>query len=147
VPTGTEAKASAASASPPAKLTADALKILVAEDQVVNQKVIELLLAKLNHAPKIVENGRKAVEACQAEPFDMILMDIQMPELDGVEATRAIRCLSTSNASVPIVAVTAHARAEDHDSYIGAGMNGVVAKPINLGILSGAIERHRRDRA
>jgi signal transduction histidine kinase/ActR/RegA family two-component response regulator len=115
------------------------LRVLVAEDNVVNQKVIAMLLKNVGASVEIAENGRAAVERHQASPYDVILMDCQMPELDGYEATARIRSLPGCASLVPIIGVTANAFAEDRDRCISAGMNGYVAKPVNRGALMAAM--------
>ena len=118
----------------------NSLRILVAEDNKVNQMVITAMLKKIGYTVDIANNGREAVEMLQRKTYDLILMDIQMPEMDGVEATRAIRALSKPEFSrVPILAITANAMAGDAEQYISAGMNGYVSKPINLDSLTSAI--------
>ncbi|MCP3871685.1 MAG: response regulator [Desulfobacteraceae bacterium] len=114
------------------------LNILVAEDNIVNQKVVEKLLIKMGHTISIVSNGIKAVQAVQENDFDMILMDGSMPEMDGFEATRTIRA---SGNTIPIIAVTAHAMHGDRQDFIDSGMNDYVPKPINAEILKKAIQR------
>ncbi len=105
--------------------------ILVAEDNHVNQIVAEEYLRGFDCSVTIVENGALAVAAFESEPFDVILMDCQMPEMDGLAATRLIRALEREQnlPPVPIIAVTAHAREEDRQDCMDAGMNGFVSKP------------------
>ena len=90
----------------------------------------------------MVDNGRQAVEAWLAQPFDLVLMDIQMPEMDGIAATRAIRAAEAEagRAPTPIIAVSANAMAHQVKEYLAAGMDGHVAKPIELAKLHAAIE-------
>jgi CheY-like chemotaxis protein len=85
------------------------------------------------------ENGREAVDRVRAEPFDLVLMDIKMPVMDGVEATRAIRDLAGPEARIPILALTANADPRDERLYLAAGMNGVAQKPIQADLLLNAI--------
>jgi signal transduction histidine kinase/CheY-like chemotaxis protein len=107
------------------------LHILVAEDNPVNQQLIRRLLEKHHHEVVIVEDGQKAVAAVERERFDLVLMDVQMPEMDGLEATAAIRDLEkTSGDHRWIVAMTAHAMNGDRERCLAAGMDGYVAKPI-----------------
>ncbi len=111
-----------------------ALKILVAEDNRVNQKLITALLAKHGHEVTVVDNGKLAVDAVLTRQFDLVLMDLQMPEMGGIDATNEIRSWEASNptrASVPIVALTAHAFAEDKALCEEAKMNGYLTKPID----------------
>ncbi|GAB4417819.1 MAG: hypothetical protein OHK0039_28650 [Bacteroidia bacterium] len=107
-------------------------RVLVAEDNPINQKVIERFLIKWGMIPTLVNNGQEAVEALQRGPFCLVLMDVQMPVMDGVEATRRIRSLpDPGTASTPIVALTASALPEEVTAFMNAGMNDLVAKPFN----------------
>jgi len=116
------------------------LRVLVAEDNQINQRVIRALLERMGHGCQTVSNGLEAVRAVQDAPFDMVLMDVQMPEMDGVEATQAIRSLGGSFAELPIIAVTANVLPGDAARYVGQGMNGVLAKPIEPQALRAALE-------
>ncbi|MDR2422795.1 MAG: PAS domain-containing protein [Deltaproteobacteria bacterium] len=106
-------------------------KILLTEDNEVNQLVASRILSKAGFEVKIANNGAEAVSMVQAEPFDLILMDIQMPEMDGLTATQAIRAMDGFD-SIPIVAMTAHAMSGDRELSLAAGMNDHISKPINL---------------
>ena len=116
--------------------------ILLAEDNLINQKMAISLLQKMGHSVTVVQNGRQAVEKSEAEQFDLILMDVQMPEMDGLEATTAIRAREVSRGGqrVPILAMTAYTMAGDSDRCIEAGMDGYISKPINTEELFKAIE-------
>jgi two-component system, sensor histidine kinase and response regulator len=117
------------------------LRILMAEDNPFNQRVASLMLAKLGHVVTATSNGREAVAALAGQSFDLILMDLQMPMMDGFQATAAIR--STENGTgrhIPIIAVTAHAMKEDRQRCLEAGMDGYVSKPIDQDKLREAIE-------
>lgn len=105
------------------------MRILVVEDNTVNQHVAKAMLEKRGHQVDIVGNGQLAVEAVLAKPYDIVLMDIQMPVMDGHEATRQIRS-HKQFASLPIIAVTAHAFAEERDACEASGMNDFLAKPV-----------------
>ncbi|MGE5548424.1 MAG: AAA family ATPase [Solirubrobacterales bacterium] len=126
VPAAPPAKASAA----PPVAALPALDILLAEDNLVNQKVAMGLLAKGGHRVTVVGNGRDAVAAVKAGRFDVVLMDMQMPEVDGLAATREIRRLDGPARAVPIIALTANAMPGDVERCHAAGMNGHVTKPI-----------------
>ncbi len=118
------------------------LRILVAEDNTVNQRLIERLLQRRGHSVTIVSDGRAAVEAFQREPFDAIFMDMQMPEMDGFEATAQINDFIDKGASrVPIIALTAHALKGDRERCLAAGMQGYLSKPIVLKELDEILEQ------
>jgi len=109
------------------------LDILLAEDSLVNQKVAIGLLGRSGHRIHIANNGREAVQATKHERFDLVLMDIQMPEMDGLEATRSIRTRERATREhLPIIAMTAHAMQSDRDACLEAGMDGYVSKPIRV---------------
>ncbi len=107
------------------------LNILLAEDNLINQKVAVNLLQKKGHRVTVVENGRQALEMLEKEKFDLVLMDVQMPEMDGFEATRQIREREKlTGEHIPIVAMTAHAMKGDREKCLEAGMDGYVSKPL-----------------
>ncbi|MEO5822995.1 MAG: response regulator, partial [Vicinamibacteraceae bacterium] len=109
------------------------LRLLVAEDNPVNQKLAMVLLTRRGHRPMAVDNGSEAVEAWKSERFDAIFMDVQMPEMDGFEATAAIRAAERETGGhVPIVAMTAHAMQGDRDRCLDAGMDDYLTKPISI---------------
>jgi len=116
---------------PPEARSAD-LRVLAAEDNTTNQLVLTTLLALASITPTLVQNGQEALAAWERETWDIVLMDIQMPEMDGIAATRAIRRreLETGRARTPILAVTANAMTHQVAQYEAAGMDGVVAKPL-----------------
>ena len=117
------------------------LHVLVAEDNPVNRTLVTKLLEKRGHRITGVENGRAAVEATADTPFDAVLMDLQMPEMNGLEATHAIRSREmTSGGHVPIIALTAHAMQGDRERCLAAGMDGYLAKPIDVNALILAVE-------
>jgi signal transduction histidine kinase/ActR/RegA family two-component response regulator len=118
------------------------LRILAAEDNATNQKVLQAVLEPLDVHLQIVPDGREAVDAWRGGGFDLILMDIQMPVMDGVEAARAIRATEQSERlpRTPILALTANALVHQVESYLAAGMDGHVSKPIELKRLYDAIE-------
>lgn len=116
------------------------LRVLLAEDNAVNQKLESRLLEKLGHTVTVVSNGRAALSASESGQFDLLVMDVQMPEMDGLQAASLIRAREgPSGRNVPILALTAHAAAEDRDRCLAAGMNGYLSKPIRLADLDRAI--------
>lgn len=117
------------------------LRILVAEDNVVNQQIAAAFIKKMGHTSEVVVNGLEAVEAVSTGSFDVVLMDIQMPEMDGVEATHAIRQLSGAARNIPIIALTANAMSGNREEYLAAGMNEYVTKPVDPAELQNAIAR------
>jgi CheY-like chemotaxis protein len=107
------------------------LHVLLAEDNAVNQKLAERLLEKHGHTVTVTTNGREALAAFDRESFDVVLMDVQMPEMDGFEATSAIREREQSSGGhLPIIAMTAHAMRGDQERCLAAGMDAYIAKPI-----------------
>lgn len=116
------------------------LRILAAEDNRVNQMVVRGFLEPQGYAVEIAEDGEAACAAAEHRAFDVILMDIQMPKLDGVEATKRIRAGDGPNRATPIVALTANALEGDRERYLAAGMNAHVAKPIDAEMLVGMVQ-------
>jgi CheY-like chemotaxis protein len=112
------------------------LNILMAEDNPVNQRVLKGLLEREGHTVKIAVNGFEALENVKQQDFDVVFMDVQMPELDGLQATQAIRQLDRfAGRSVPIIAMTAHAMKGDRERCLEAGMNGYLSKPVRPDVL------------
>ncbi|WP_245554681.1 hybrid sensor histidine kinase/response regulator [Novispirillum itersonii] len=132
-------RAPAAALSAPAAAQPAAPRVLVAEDNPVNQQVIAGFLELVGCDLEIVGNGTEAVAAVRRGPFDVVLMDVQMPGMDGLEATRRIRALGGHGMTVPIVALTANAMPGDERRCLEAGMNGYVAKPVDRVRLSAAL--------
>ncbi len=114
----------------------------MAEDNLVNQKLAEKMLEKRGHRVVVTSNGREAMEALNKERFDLILMDIQMPEMDGLTATRKIRNSKSEIQNIPIIAMTAHAMKGDRERCLAAGMDGYVSKPVKAEELFAVIEKH-----
>lgn len=109
------------------------MRVLLTEDNPVNQRLGVVTLEKYGHTVRVAGNGREALSALAEQPFDIVLMDVQMPEMDGLEATAAIRRHEQSTGQhMPIIAVTAHAFQEDRDRCLAAGMDGYVSKPIRV---------------
>jgi two-component system, sensor histidine kinase and response regulator len=108
------------------------LRILLAEDNVINQRLAVRLLEKEGHTVIVAGDGMKALEQLEKHTFDLILMDVQMPVMDGLETTAAIRAKERKNgARIPIVAMTAHAMAQDRQRFLDGGMDGYISKPID----------------
>jgi len=119
-------------------------RILIAEDNPANQKLLQLLLRNLGYASECAVNGQEAVEMHERTPFDIILMDLQMPVLDGLAATREIRRKELSSPAmrpVSVVALTANAMSGDRERCLAAGMNDYLAKPIRLDDLRHVIQK------
>ena len=118
------------------------LRILLAEDNLVNQRLTALLLEKRGHHVTVASNGNHAIAAMERAEFDVVLMDVQMPELNGLEATKTIRRkeMMGSGRHVPIIAMTAHAMKGDRDACLAAGMDGYLSKPIRASDLFKAVE-------
>jgi PAS domain S-box-containing protein len=118
------------------------VRILLAEDNTVNQTLAVRMLEKRGHQVEVVGTGKEALTALARQPFDLVLMDVQMPELDGFEATAAIRAREREiGGHLPIIAMTAHAMKGDQERCLAAGMDGYVAKPMKAGDLYAAIDR------
>jgi two-component system, sensor histidine kinase and response regulator len=118
------------------------LRILLAEDNRVNQTLAARFLAKHKHTVVIAGDGREAIAALEREPFDLVLMDVQMPEMDGFEATAVIRERERVTGShLPIVAMTARAMSGDREKCFAAGMDDYLSKPVSMADLAAAIGR------
>jgi CheY-like chemotaxis protein len=118
-----------------------ALTILLAEDDFVNQLLATALLEKRGHTVVLAKNGKEALAALEKQSFDLVLMDVQMPEMGGLEATKAIRQKEKiSGEHLPIIALTANAVTGDRERFLLAGMDGYVSKPISVQELFAAIE-------
>lgn len=122
------------------------LNILVAEDNAVNQLVAKTILTKAGHDVEVVQNGLEAVAAVREQAFDVVLMDIQMPEMDGPMAAQEIRKLPYPSSDTQIIALTANAMAGDREEYLAAGMNDYVTKPVDPKQLFAALERVTKNR-
>lgn len=118
---------------------AQKLRILVVEDNPINQKVARKILEKMGHTVSCAENGKIAVDKITNSAYDLVFMDLRMPVMDGLEATRKIRSLQ-NNANVPVIAMTANALEEDKNRCLAAGMNSFIAKPIKKDDLEEAIK-------
>jgi PAS domain S-box-containing protein len=120
---------------------ANPARVLVADDLSMNREIVESMLRRAGHFARGVENGRQAVIAVQESDFDLVLMDMEMPEMDGIEATRAIRRLDARVRHIPIVALTANAFSEDRERCHACGMNDFLPKPINRDGLIAAVAK------
>ncbi|MGH9455415.1 MAG: response regulator, partial [Terriglobia bacterium] len=119
------------------------LTILLAEDNPVNQRLAVRLIEKRGHTVVVAENGREALAALEKQTFDLVLMDVQMPEMDGFEATAAIRKLDDLRGThLPVIAMTAHAMKGDRERCLAAGMDGYITKPVKASELIQVIEDH-----
>ncbi len=117
------------------------LRVLVAEDNKINQVVLARMLNRLGHTVDIAEDGDVVVRTYRKNRYDLILMDVQMPHMDGLEATRIIRSGASPDPQIPIIALTAHTNVEDLQSCLSAGMNACLSKPTDLESLRKALER------
>jgi signal transduction histidine kinase/CheY-like chemotaxis protein len=123
----------------------EGLRVLIADDNLVNQRLVAMLLGRVGARVVVVGDGRAAVERVQAQPFDVVLMDCHMPELDGYEATRRIRILEAEGRRphLPIIALTASAMESDHQACLASGMDDFLSKPVSVADLYTCLERHR----
>ena len=117
------------------------LRVLLAEDNPTNQLVAKAMLEKAGHRVDAVANGAEAVEAARTLPYDLVLMDVSMPEMDGLKATAAIRALPSDRSGIPIIALTAHTMRGDRETALAAGMDDYLPKPINRDHLLDALAR------
>jgi CheY-like chemotaxis protein len=125
------------------------VKILVAEDNEANQFLIKAITKTMDWEITLVENGEEAIDAFKKEDFDLILMDVQMPVMNGYEATKIIRTLEAeNNTHIPIIALTAYAMTSDKDQCIDAGMDDYISKPFKrqqfLDIISHTLKTYRK---
>jgi signal transduction histidine kinase/DNA-binding response OmpR family regulator len=140
------AEAPVAPASAPVRPSRQ-LRVLLAEDHKINQRLAIMLLRGADHQVEIAENGEEAVSAVVKGDFDVVLMDVQMPVLDGVQATRQIRALPSPKCKIPIVALTAHAMAGAREEYLAAGMDDYLSKPLEPEALFAVLARLSSDSA
>ncbi len=119
-------------------------KILVAEDNAINMLYLQNVLSIAGYTITTVTDGNEAVEALKSDSFSLVLMDVSMPSMDGIEATHHIRELETEQRNVPIIALTAHAMQGDRERFIGAGMNDYISKPFTKDALLSTVARHVR---
>ncbi|MBS0411402.1 MAG: response regulator, partial [Proteobacteria bacterium] len=138
------AEAAADDADAPGPASLDDLSILLVEDNATNRLIAGRILEGLGATVRCAEDGERGVEAARHEAFDLILMDIQMPGIDGLEATRQIRALPGAGARTPIIALTANVMSHQRETYLAAGVDGVVGKPISPTALAAEIARVAR---
>lgn len=124
------------------EITKDNIYILVAEDNIINQMTIGEILQLRGYNFCIVENGKKVLEELVRNNYDLILMDVQMPEMDGLEATKIIRMMEKETGKhIPIIALTAYAMESDQEKCINSGMDCFLSKPVSIEILYNEIEQ------
>jgi CheY-like chemotaxis protein len=134
------ARESAARAQTPA--VEKRFRILVADDNAVNRKLLSAMVSKLGYQVSVVPDGAQAVQAVRGDTYDLVLMDWQMPVMDGFEASQAIRELEGARAQTPIVALTANAMPGDRERCLAAGMDDYLSKPIRQDALAETLARH-----
>jgi len=136
------APAAIAAPSPASAAPSRVLRVLLAEDNPINQKLGVRLIQKAGHQVELVSNGQEALNALEQQPFDLVFMDVQMPVMDGLEATTRIREREKqSGGHLPIFALTAHALADDREKCLAAGMDGYLSKPLNVKEINSLLER------
>jgi CheY-like chemotaxis protein len=118
------------------------LRILLAEDNVINQMVMLKMLNKLGYQADVAANGKEVLRSFELQPYDLILMDVQMPEMDGFEAARSIRKLWASADQPKIIAITAYALEGDREKCLAAGMDEYISKPVKLEELRAVLESY-----
>ena len=123
------------------------LHILLVDDNLINQKVGSKILKRLGYSPDVVGSGEEAIESCQSEDYDVVLMDIEMPDMDGIAATRRIRDSVPRERMPYIIALTANAMASEKETYLESGMDDYLSKPIDVEALTGSLEAAEAYRA
>lgn len=118
------------------------VSILLVEDMLANQRLEMIMLEKLGHCVELAINGKQAIEKCNTKKYNLILMDCQMPLIDGYEATKQIRKMSILNRNTPVIAMTAHAMEGDRERCLAAGMDDYISKPITLIVLEGMLAKY-----
>ncbi len=109
------------------------LRVLLAEDEAINRLAVSQFLRKIGHQPTAVANGQEVLDALAAKPYDCVFMDIQMPIMNGLETTKALRSGAVPGAEdIPIIALTAHAMKGDREQFLAAGMDGYLSKPVEM---------------
>jgi CheY-like chemotaxis protein len=124
-----------------AKRASSKVSILLVEDNLINQKVALLMLKRMGYRADVASNGIEALQALEKQHYDVIFMDVQMPEMDGLEATKAIRQRFSIDEQPTIVAITAYAMDRDKEKCLDAGMDGFISKPVEIGALKEVLMR------
>jgi CheY-like chemotaxis protein len=117
-------------------------KVLIAEDNAINQRVVAIMLSKLGYSADVATEGTVVLEMLQKQHYDLVLMDCQMPGMDGFEATKAIRALPSHISQIPIIAVTANALPGQREKCLAIGMNDYISKPIQAGLLASTLRKY-----
>lgn len=117
-------------------------KVLIAEDNPINQRVAVIILSKLGYSTDVAADGAEVLQMLQQQHYDLVLMDCQMPVMDGFEATQAIRALKSDTSQIPIIAVTANALAGQREKCLASGMNDYISKPISTDLLASTIQKY-----
>ena len=117
-------------------------KVLIAEDNAINQRVVAIMLSKLGYSADVATEGAVVLEMLAKQHYDLILMDCQMPGMDGFEATKAIRALPSDISQIPIIAVTANALPGQREKCLATGMNDYISKPIQTGLLAATLQKY-----
>jgi len=121
------------------------LKILIADDNIINQQTIGAIMGQMGHNLTFADNGKIALEHVEAENYDLVLMDVRMPVMDGLEATMRIRQLDNDKSGILIIALTADISSENIENFMGSGMDDVCGKPFDLPVLLNSINKHLRE--
>lgn len=117
-------------------------RALVVEDHFINQELMKEVLERLNCEVEIVENGFEALKSIESHSFDIIFMDLMMPEMDGLETTRYIRAMQGEIGKIPIIATTANAMAEDREKCLSLGMSDFISKPFELADVEAVLKKY-----
>lgn len=130
------------SSANPADSAPNRPRVLIAEDNPINQRVAVIILSKLGYHTDVADEGAEALQMLQKQPYDLILMDCQMPVMDGFEATKAIRALPSEVSQIPIIAVTANALPGQREKCLATGMNDYLSKPIQTDLLASTLRKY-----
>ena len=134
---------SAVAGSPTTRTVSPALgKVLIAEDNAINQRVVAIMLSRLGYSTDVASEGSVVLEMLQKQHYDLVLMDCQMPGMDGYEATKAIRALPSEVSKIPIIAVTANALSGQRERCLDVGMNDYISKPMQIELLASTLRKY-----